>query len=130
MQTHLPKLKSKANPDGSFVSPNYEDLFPFLDEEILKQELQKAQEIKENLLGTQHLEIAGVQQLLADVYKDQGKYNEAELLYQESLQIRKKILEEEHPDTVLIYNNLAYVYQEQGKYNKAEELYQKSLQIK
>ena len=91
--------------------------------------LQKAQEIKENLLGTQHLEIAGVQQLLADVYKDQGKYNEAELLYQESLQIRKKILEEEHPDTVLIYNNLAYVYQEQGKYNKAEELYQKSLQI-
>ena len=91
--------------------------------------LQKAQEIKENLLGPQHLEIAGVQQLLADVYKYQGKYKEAELLYQESLQIRKKILEEEHPDTVLIYNNLAYVYQEQGKYNKAEELYQKSLQI-
>ena len=44
-QITLPKLKSKANPDGSFVSPNYEDLFPFLDEEILKQELQKAQEI-------------------------------------------------------------------------------------
>ncbi len=39
-----PRLRSIANPDGSFRMPAYEDLFPHLPEEELKEELQKAYE--------------------------------------------------------------------------------------
>ena len=38
-QITLPKLKSKANPDGTFVSPDYADIYPFLPEDELQKEL-------------------------------------------------------------------------------------------
>ncbi len=41
-QEVCPRLKSVALEDGSFVSPAYENLYPFLEEEVLKRELEKA----------------------------------------------------------------------------------------
>lgn len=38
-QEVCPRLKSIALEDGTFVSPNYENLYPFLDEEVLKKEM-------------------------------------------------------------------------------------------
>ena len=37
-----PRIMSIANPDGSFSMPTYENLFPYLDEEVLKEEMEKA----------------------------------------------------------------------------------------
>ena len=37
-----PRLRSIANPDGTFRMPHYEDLYPHLPEEVLKAELEKA----------------------------------------------------------------------------------------
>ncbi|MCI9082757.1 MAG: tetratricopeptide repeat protein [Lachnospiraceae bacterium] len=91
--------------------------------------LLKAREIKVKLLGTEHLEIAGIDHELAGVYANRGKYAEAEELYKKSLRIRKKILGEEHPSTAASYHNLGGVYESQGKYAEAEELYRKSLHI-
>ena len=81
--------------------------------------LLKAREIREKLLGPEHLEVARIDQVLADVYYYQGKYREAEELYEKSLRIRERVLGEEHPDTAASYNNLAGVYESQGKYKMA-----------
>lgn len=41
-QEVCPRLRSVALEDGTFVSPNYENLYPFLSEEVLKKEIQMA----------------------------------------------------------------------------------------
>ena len=47
---------------------------------------------------------------LALVYYEQGKYEDALLLYQRSLAIEEKVLGSEHPDTAMTLNNLAILY--------------------
>ena len=66
---------------------------------------------------------------LASLYYAQGKYAEAEPLYQRSLAIREKALGPEHPDVAQSLNNLAELYRTQGKYAEAEPLYQRALAI-
>ena len=92
--------------------------------------LLKAREIREKLLGPEHLEVARIYQALANVYYYQGKYGKAEELSEKSLRISEIVLGEEHPNTVAGYNNLAVAYKSQGKYEKAEELSEKSLRIR
>ncbi|RKI40392.1 tetratricopeptide repeat protein [bacterium D16-51] len=92
--------------------------------------LLKAWEIKGNVLGTEHLEIAEINYELAAVYEKQGKYQEAEELSKKGLKIRENVLGEGHPDTAASYAGLAAVYEHQGKYREAEELYKKSSQIR
>lgn len=41
-QEVCPRLKSVALEDGTFVSPNFENLFPFLESEVLEKEIQQA----------------------------------------------------------------------------------------
>lgn len=41
-QEVCPRLKSVALEDGTFVSPNFENLYPFLDKEILEKEIRQA----------------------------------------------------------------------------------------
>ncbi|ESA37998.1 kinesin light chain 1, partial [Leptolyngbya sp. Heron Island J] len=60
---------------------------------------------------------------------EQGRYEEAEPLYQRSLGIREEQLGPQHPDVVTSLNNLAGLYQEQGRYEEAEPLYQQALAI-
>ncbi len=43
---------------------------------------------------------------LANLYKNQGKYEEAEPLYIQALEIVERVLGENHPNTVTIRNNL------------------------
>ena len=66
---------------------------------------------------------------LADLYKAQGKYEQAEPLYQRSLAIKEKALGKDHPSVATTLNNLAGLYKAQGKYEQAEPLYQRSLAI-
>ncbi len=66
---------------------------------------------------------------LAELYRSQGKYEQAEPLYQRALAIREKQLGAEHPDTATNLNNLALLYQTQGKYKQAESFYQRALAI-
>ena len=66
---------------------------------------------------------------MAELYRNQGKYNEAEPLYLRSLVISEKALGKDHPEVATSLNNLAGLYNSQGKYNEAESLYQRSLAI-
>ncbi|CAM9733325.1 unnamed protein product [Scytosiphon promiscuus] len=55
----------------------------------------------------------------------QGKYEEAEPLYERSQAIREKVLGPEHPDVAESLNNRALLLDEQGKYVEAEPLYER-----
>ncbi|QJB45125.1 tetratricopeptide repeat protein [Dolichospermum flos-aquae] len=67
---------------------------------------------------------------LALLYYSQGRYNDAEPLYLQSLDIRKRQLGDDHPDVASSLNNLALLYYSQGRYNDAEPLYLQSLDIR
>ena len=67
---------------------------------------------------------------LAELYRNQGKYDEAEPLYQRALAIREKSLGSDHPDVATSLNNLAVLYSDQGRYDEAEPLYQRALAIR
>ena len=67
---------------------------------------------------------------LAGLYRDQGRYEQAEALYQRALAIREQVLGSEHPQVATSLNNLAGLYQSQGKYEQAEALYQRALVIR
>ena len=67
---------------------------------------------------------------LAELYRTQGKYAEAEPLYHRSLAILEKALGPEHPDVATSLNSLAALYDTQGKYAEAEPLYQRALAIR
>ena len=61
---------------------------------------------------------------------DQGRYKEAEPLYQEALALRKRLFRYEHPDVATSLNNLALLYRAQGRYREAEPLYQEALALR
>ena len=61
------------------------------------------------------------------LYASQGRYGEAEPLYQRALAASERVLGAEHPDTLVSVNNLAGLYASQGRYGEAEPLYQRAL---
>lgn len=60
---------------------------------------------------------------LANLYCNQGKYAQAETLYQRALAIREKVLGPEHPDTITADLNLALLYRNKGDHSKAASLF-------
>jgi tetratricopeptide (TPR) repeat protein len=63
-------------------------------------------------------------------YNNQGRYGEAEPLYQDALAMAKRLLGDEHPSVARSLNNLASLYDNQGRYGEAEPLYQDALAMK
>lgn len=80
--------------------------------------------------GKDELALARLQHDLAWLYSDQGRYAEAELLYQHSLEIKEESLGKNHIDVATTLNNLASLYDTQGRYEKADPLFQRALEIK
>jgi tetratricopeptide (TPR) repeat protein len=66
---------------------------------------------------------------LADLYREQRKYAQAEGLYKRACTIWELALGPTHPDVATSLNNLASLYHQKGKFAKAEPLYQRSLGI-
>jgi tetratricopeptide (TPR) repeat protein len=66
---------------------------------------------------------------LANVFRDQGKYGEAEGLLERALSITENAKGANHPDVAWTLTNLANVYRDQGKYGEAEGLLKRALAI-
>ncbi len=66
---------------------------------------------------------------LAETYRDQAKYSEAEPFYRRVLERDERVLGPEHPNVAASLNNLANNYRVLGKYAEAEPLYQRALAI-
>jgi tetratricopeptide (TPR) repeat protein len=85
---------------------------------------------QDELLETEGLDATTQSINLARKYATQGKYAEAESLYQRALVVSQKTLGPDHPTIAIILNNLANLYMDQGKYFEAEPLYQRALAIR
>ena len=85
--------------------------------------------IRERVLGPEHPNTAASLNNLAALYNRQGKYKQAEPLYQRALAICERMLGPEHPSTAQSLNNLATLYYAQGKYTEAEPLFKRALTI-
>ncbi len=85
--------------------------------------------IDEAALGPNHPAVAIDLNNLAELYRTQKKYDEAEPLYQQALHINELALGAEHPHVALALNNLALLHKAQEKYAEAKTLYQRALVI-
>ena len=61
---------------------------------------------------------------LAGAYSNNGRYGEAEQLYERVRAICEKTLGAEHPSTATTLHSLARVYSDTGRYGDAEQLYE------
>ena len=66
---------------------------------------------------------------LAALYLVQGRYGEAEPLFEQALQLRREVLGGRHPDTLQSLNDLAALYDRQGRDGEAELLCKEALQL-
>ena len=64
---------------------------------------------------------------LAERYKEEGRYADAEPLYKRALAIREEELGPDHPDVAQSLNDLAALYSAQGRDADAEPLYKRAL---
>jgi len=80
-------------------------------------------------LGLEHPKVASSLNNLALLYRNQGRYTEAEALYKRALAIAKKVFGFDHPKLSIYQNNLALLYKNQSRYAEAELLYKRNLEI-
>jgi CHAT domain-containing protein/Flp pilus assembly protein TadD len=90
---------------------------------------QQAVNLGETQKLTEHSEYCDSLNNLAELYRMQGCYLEANPLYLQALTIRKKLLGSEHPDVAQSLNNLAALYHSQGNYSEAEKYFLESLEF-
>ena len=65
----------------------------------------------------------------AYTYQEQGRYAEAEPLYEQALDIFRQVYGEQHPHVATSLNNLAALYRSQGRSAEAEPLFLQALDI-
>lgn len=65
---------------------------------------------------------------LANVLMEQGRVDEAQQLYDETLRVRRESLGPDHPDTISSINNLAEVYLTRREPERAEALYREAIE--
>ena len=92
--------------------------------------LEQALTIREQVQGTQHLEVAESLNNIGELYRHQGKYAEAIPFLERALAIREQILGPIHPEVASSLN----VWQDRThhlyRYSKAELFYQRALTIR
>lgn len=67
---------------------------------------------------------------LANLHREQGKYDQAASLYQRALTIREQRLGPQHPDTAQTLHDFALCLQRQQKLAEAAEYFQRALEIR
>jgi tetratricopeptide (TPR) repeat protein/transcriptional regulator with XRE-family HTH domain len=83
--------------------------------------------IREESVGSGHLDTAQSAYNLARLYVDQGRYVDAEQLYLRSLATRERVHGPEHPAIAQCLNSLALLYWFWGHYEQSEALYLRAL---
>jgi tetratricopeptide (TPR) repeat protein len=91
--------------------------------------LEKALEMREQVLGAEHPDLAQSLNDLGVLYNQQGMDKRAELLHHRALAIRETVLEPEHPDVAQSLDNLGSVYYDRNQYTQAELFSRRALAI-
>ncbi len=92
--------------------------------------LQEALEIRRDLLGEEHVDVAASLNNLAGLYWSQGDFDRVEPLFREALTIRERILGPVHPEVARSLNNLGALHTERGEFAEAESLLHRAMEIK
>ena len=87
--------------------------------------LKKGLEIRENIVGENHLLIAESKNYLGEVYLNIGDYSKAEKYYDQALDIRFKRYGRLNRHTAEDLNNLASIYYQLGNKTEPIQLYKK-----
>ncbi len=90
----------------------------------------RALTIREDVLDSEHSEVAQNLNELAVVYVYQGRCSDAERLFARALAIREKTFGPEHPVVAETLNDLGTTYADQGRYSEAESLHARTLAIR
>ncbi|CAF1462350.1 unnamed protein product [Adineta steineri] len=90
---------------------------------------EKALEIEQKTLPSNHPHLATSYNNIGSVYKNMGEYSKALSFYEQALEIQEKTLPSNHPDLANSYNNIACVFDDMGEYSKALSYYEKALEI-
>jgi formylglycine-generating enzyme required for sulfatase activity/CHAT domain-containing protein/Tfp pilus assembly protein PilF len=93
-------------------------------------EAKKFAEAVKDQFGTSHPNYAQALNNLGNIYSSQGKYNDAEQMYQRALAIYEKAVGTNDPRLGQTLNNLAVLYRRKGDYVHAEQLYRRALAIR
>ena len=91
---------------------------------------EQALEMRRELLGDRHPNVATSLNNLAALYRSQGRYDAAEPYYQQALEMRRELLGDRHPSVASSLNNLAALYESQGRYEAAEPYYLQALEMR
>ncbi|KAE8553941.1 hypothetical protein EYB25_002479 [Talaromyces marneffei] len=83
------------------------------------------QALKSDLL-TDNVGVWDALHILGNLYFDQGKLQDAEMMYQRALVGKEKALGPGHISTFSTVNNLGLLYSDQGKFKEAEMMYQQA----
>lgn len=87
-------------------------------------------EIREKVLGADHIEVANSLNSLAELYYSMGKFEHAQPLSERIMDIYEKIFGSEHLGLAMISTFLALIYHGQSNYEKAEGFYKRAMTIK
>ncbi len=92
--------------------------------------LERALEIRRQVLGPEHLDTAKSLRQFATLRWDQGQYGESEALVKEALAIQQRRLGEQHEDTAATMTVLGAALAYQAKYAEALPLFQKLVKVR
>lgn len=81
------------------------------------------------MLGERHPDLVGMLNALALLYKVQGRYAQAEPLYQRAVAIQEAALGPGHPDLAVALKNLAELYEYQTRHAEAHRLQERARAI-
>ena len=68
--------------------------------------------------------------IIGQIWKDEGRWKESEVLFFTALQKRKEVVGEKHPSTLMSMANLASTYWRQGRWDEAEQLEARVLELR
>ena len=91
---------------------------------------QRAIEIRMNVLGPNHINVATSYNNLGLVYKAMGKLEQAKDYHQRAIEIRMNVLGPNHIEVAKSYNDLGLVYETMGELEQAKDYHQRALEIK
>lgn len=72
----------------------------------------------------------GLNKLLGQIYARQGKYAQAEPLYQRALAIYEKTLGPQHPDVADVLEDYARLLRETGRNEEGQQMEQRATEIR
>lgn len=90
----------------------------------------KAKEIIKSKIPADHPDAIEAEKELADLYRDEGKFNECAEHLNTVLAMQQKVYGPEHLEVAYTLNNLAGIYETLGMDHKAEELYINSFEMR